>query len=511
MNQSSNVRPSRGRINRRTVAYVTGIVLLCALILVNVLIYALPAQYTLFDTSGNPASKISDSSEAFVAELKEDVTVYWLCADGVTNTAFSQFLLRYAEAGERIRLQIVDTTIHPDFVKKYTDGAVSNYSLIVESEKRHQIIDVMDMYYYINDFINSLAETTYPMTLAQYEELRASSYGTYMDQTTTSIYFKGEALLTTALDYVTREQIPHAYVLTGHGETAMSDTLKSIFASVNVIPQTLDAKTATAIPADANCVLLFSPEDDLSDHEVAVLTAYIKNGGSFLLVAGPDTSDFKNLASVCALFGMSPSGGIVVDPNTDNYKGDPSRLVPLINSKHAAMYAVGSSGFLAYMPNAMGITLADKDTLPSGVTTQVLLGTSDKGYRVSKDSARTPLCKPAAQIVAAAGTLATTTPDGTTDNAYFAWFASDEAFTDTAAKVSSNGNYYYLAMTASWMSVDESFSSKYSGIAAVDLSTPMLDNMTTTSAIVIGIVIVVVLPLGMITTGLAIWLKRRRR
>ena len=40
---------------------------------------------------------------------------------------------------------------------------------------------------------------------------------------------------------------------------------------------------------------------------------------------------------------------------------------------------------------------------------------------------------------------------------------------------------------------------------------PMLDNMTTTSAIVIGIVIVVVLPLGMITTGLAIWLKRRRR
>ena len=98
---------------------------------------------------------------------------------------------------------------------------------------------------------------------------------------------------------------------------------------------------------------------------------------------------------------------------------------------------------------------------------------------------------------------------GTADNAYLAWFASDEAFTDEAAKLCYNGNYYYLAMTARWMS--ETFVSDYATLEAVDLSTPMLDNITSTSAIMLGLIMVVVIPLGLLITGVIIWLKRRSR
>jgi len=140
-----------------------------------------------------------------------------------------------------------------------------------------------------------------------------------------------------------------------------------------------------------------------------------------------------------------------------------------------------------------------------------MLGTSDSGYRASKDSAKTPLCKPSAQYVAVSATLQTTTENGTADNAYFAWFASDDAFEDENSRVVEYGNYYYLAMTASWMTADENFSSKYQTLAAVDLTTPMLENVTDGTATIIGIVTVILLPASLAVIGTMIYVRRRRR
>ena len=47
------------------------------------------------------------------------------------------------------------------------------------------------------------------------------NYSTYQYESTSS--FDGENCITSALDYVTSEELPVVYRLTGHGEEAISD------------------------------------------------------------------------------------------------------------------------------------------------------------------------------------------------------------------------------------------------------------------------------------------------
>ncbi len=501
MNQNRKMKHGTAVFLTAVVAFILGVAICIG-------VYYLPTDFTLFDTSDNPMTEMSKDAMSFVSSLDEDVTVYWLCPNGELAEDLSGFLLPYIDASKHFRVKIIDITAQPDFALKYTTATLSNYSFIVESAHRYQIIDTLDLYYYTNEYINYVAGATYKIPAAQYSSMYAA-YGSYMDQAETRYYFDGEARLTAALDYVTADKIPHTYLLTGHGEGITSDSLKTIMTGAGLIPTALDLEKSEKIPDDANCIILFSPDTDLSTREADMLKTHIKGGGSFLLVAGPDTADFENLASVTALFGMSPSAGIVVDTNSQYYKGDAACLLPLINSNHPAMYAIGSMGYLAYMPESMGITMAT--TMPANVTTTAMLGTSESGYRVSKDSARTPLCKPAAQFVAASAILETATADGTADKAYFAWFASDKAFTDEVLKNTSYGNYYYLAMTAKWMTEDEQFTSKYITLAADDLTMPMLDGRTTPANIIIGVITVAILPLAVLSVGLGVWLKRRNR
>ena len=488
--------------------FVAAALVLCLLIALAVTVYFLPAKVTIFDISNNPTYQISEDSLNLVSELSEDVTIYWLCTNGQADESMGNFLLAYFEDETPLRLKIVDTTKNPDFSKRYTTAKLNNYSLIVESARRYQVIEVTDMYYYTNEYINYMAGATYKIPQAQYDAMYAA-YGTYMDQAETRLFFNGEALLTSAIDYVTVEHIPRTYILSGHGDGVTSDSLKNIMASAGVAPEALYLESANHLPEDAGCIILFSPETDLSSHEADLLKTHVNAGGSFLLVAGPNTSDFKNLASVTDLFGMGPTAGIVLDANSQYYKADPSYLLPLINSNHAAMYAIGSMGYLAFMPESMGIAIDQKP--PQNVTVTALLGTSDKGYRASKDSARTPLCTPSAQIVAASAILKTTTVEGTVNNAYFAWFASDVAFTDEALQNTSYGNYFYLAKTVQWMTEEDKFISAYETLAADDLSLPTLDKMTNTASVLLGLVAVVILPLGLLSAGVIIWLKRRSR
>ena len=506
-NISSDVKRAS---KKRILCFVICLVLLIALIAVNVVIIFLPGSYTLFDVSDPVTGHVSLDSQKFVASLEEEITIYWLCAGGLsTDKGMLAFLTRYLDAGEKISLKVIDTLEHPDFAKKYTSNVLSDGSLIVESQHRARVIDVADMYYITNEYVDTTLGSSYQLSLQEYAALY-EQYGEYMDRTTTIPYFRGEALLTSAIDYVIQDSIPRPYILAGEQYGTMTEKLEGVFASMNLVPEALELQKCEKMPDDASCVVIFAPEADLTDHETALLEGYVKSGGSVMLVSGPDDSTYQNLGKISRLFGMSATDGVVIETAKKYYRGEGSQLLPLINSNHMAMYYVGSAGYLAYMPNSCGIAI--DETLPVGVSAMALLATSETGYRGSEDGAHTPLCKPSAQYVAAYATLDTATADGTIDKAYFTWFASEDAFTDEVAALYYYGNYYYLAMSVSQMADSEMFTSKYATIAAVDMSIATLntgEDMAKT--IMPGLLMIVVVPLGLTGIFVGLWLRRRHR
>lgn len=511
-----------------TYTFVTGVIVLALLIVANLLVNVLPAKITQFDTSGMGLTEISEETEKFVSAMDEDVTIYWLCEDGVEDQQFRILLSRYEEAGKHITVKIVDPLEEPTFTAKYSDSALSPYSFIVESARRHTVVDSENLYYYTNLLFPIVyqmypqyipAELTGPMTAAGLTSA-CSQYATmitYMlaqegfsvediTQYNTVHSFCAEAQLTAALDYVTQEYIPHGYLLTGFGEKTPSESLSELLGSMGLDLDPLDLSTSGGIPADANCLVLFSPNRDLTPHEASLITAYLNGGGSLMLNTSPEVVEScPNLNSVAAVFGLTAGKGLVQEGDTSFISGSQYTLVPTVSAEHTATAYVTSGGFKPMLPDCHAIDVAG--TLPAGVTVTPLFTTSDKAVTVSLDKTAT-LTEAGKHYVAVAAAKSVTTADGTAKTASLTWFASADAFTDTAAEGSKGGNYYFYAATVSLMG--ESFISAYENLTPVSLQTESL-KVDSLPALIIFIVTVVLIPLALLTVGIVIWIRRKRR
>ena len=506
---------SRMKRSSRMGAYgfVMGAALLAVLILVNAAVGLLPAKVTRFDVSGIGLTEISDETAKFVSKMDEDVTIYWLCEDGIVDDQFDLLLTRYEEAGEHVTVKMIDTTENPKFASDYTEATLSDYSMIVESGRRHTTVEVADMYYYTNEFVNQqlYSGNVVPLTVAQFQQIYtycAQYYQIDITQYPTSMFFKGEALITSALDYVTREYIPHAYLLTGHGEAAPSETLTEMIASTGGAAETLDLKVAQSVPSDANCLILFSPETDLTAHEATLIKDYLNQGGSLMLNTSPEAAaSCPNILSVCELFGLTAAPGLVEEGDTSFISGSRFTLVPTVNTEHTAAAYVSQNKYKAQMPMSHAITVAS--TLPAGVNVTPLFTTSETANRVAVNDTSATLGTPGKLHVAVAATKSINRADGTADTAHLTWYGSANAFTDTAATNASGGNYYYYTATLSYMS--EPFISAYENLSAADMSGGYLSGMTDGAALLLGLVIVILIPATLLTVGIVIWVRRKRR
>ena len=496
-----------------TYSFCMGVIVLAALIIANLLVGALPAKITRFDTTNLGLTEISDETAKFVSGMTEDVTVYWLCEDGLTDDQFELLLTRYAEAGKHIAYKVVDPLAEPTFTAKYTDSTLSNFSLIVESGRRHTVVDAGDMYYYTNAFVTEYlySGTEVPLSAEEFEEIAtslATGYGVDITQYETSMYFKGEALITSALDYVTKEHIPHAYLLTGHGDTAPSETLMGLLNSMNMDVQELNLQVAQSVPADAGSLILFAPQSDISAHEAALLRDYLNGGGSLMLTTSPElVESCPNIASVVSLFGLTPENGMVAEGDAGYVSGSQYNLVPSVSTAHSATQYVSSGNYKPRMPKSHAIAVAE--TPPAGVTVTPLFTTSKTATRVSVADTSVTLSEAGQLHVAVAARKSVTAADGTAKTADLTWYASAQAFTDSAAEETSGGNYYYFGATLSYMS--DSFSSAYEALLGVNLSGEFLSGLTSASILGIGAVTVILLPAALLTVGITVWIKRKRR
>ncbi len=511
-----------------TYSLVMGVILLAALVVANLLVGVLPAKITSFDTTGQGITEISDETEKFVSAMTEDVTVYWLCENGAVDDQFRLLLSRYEEAGKHITVKVVDPLAEPTFTAKYSDTAISDYSIIVESDRRFTVLDFTELYYYTNaafivayQFFPQYLPTdiTAPMSAAalqsavsQYGSMVAymlSTQGVSVDdvsQFNTIHSFCGEAQLTSALDYVTREYIPHGYLLTGFGEATPSESLSELLDSMGLGVQPLDLSASGGIPVDTGCLLLYSPKRDLTPHEASLITAYLNGGGSLMLNTSPEVVEScPNLQSVVSVFGLSPVKGLVQEGDTSFISGSQYTLVPTVSAEHMATAYVTSGGFKPQLPNCHAISVAE--TLPAGVTVTPLFTTSDKAVIVSLDKSAT-LSEAGKQQVAVAATKSITTADGTAKKANLTWFATADAITDTAAESSQGGNYYFYAAATSIM--NESFVSPYETLRPVPMQTEYLEVEPATGWILAGVTVVLI-PMALLTTGIVIWFRRKRR
>ena len=332
---------------------VTAIVLVI-LILVNVFVSALPASMTKYDISSSKLYSITSNTKVVVNALEKDVTIYWIVQSGEEDDVIENLLSKYESLSSHLRVVKKNPDVFPTFAEQYTSETVQNNSLVVECGDKYRYISINDIY---------LGE--------------ANMYsGTY-----NITDFDGEGAITSAIDYVVSEELPRIYLLEGHGEAELPSTLQGQIEKENMETVSLSLLTVDEIPEDADCVMIYAPERDISETERDMLAEYALEGGKLLVVAGPvEDGILENLYGLLADYGVAANEGIVVEGDREYYNGflrqGPLALLPDLNS-HAITDPLIEGNYYPTLPIALGLTVTGDSG--NGTVTE-LLTTSYNSY-----------------------------------------------------------------------------------------------------------------------------------
>ena len=448
-------------------------------VVANLLVNALPAGATQFDISAGSMFTMSQETEQLLDGLDQDITVYWLVQSGQEDETLGTLLDRYTSRSDRVTLEKRDPDVDPNFVQEYVTGTVYNNSLIVESEARYTYVSYEDIYTY------------------EYGDDGASYY----------MNFAGESALTSAIDYVIRDTLPKLYTLTGHGESALSASFQSAVEKQNMELEELSLLTAEEVPEDADCLLICGPESDLTQEEKEAILAYLQEGGDLILLTDPAQTgeERPNLEELMAEYGMSSAQGVVVEGDPSHYAlGSPVYLLPNLES-HTITSPLQEGGYYILMALAQGLKLEESPR--EGLSVSPPLVTCDEGYSKLAGYGMETYQKeegdeagPFALAAAATETLA----DGT--ESHVIWIASTSLLNDQYNQQVSGANQDFFLNCMGWTCEKEEGIS----IHAKTMTTEYL-TMSASTASLLTLLVVAVLPAGYLAFGLRIWIRRKRQ
>lgn len=459
-------------------AYSTGMIAvsLTIVVVVNIIMGELPAAWTNIDLTSGKMYSLTAQTKEYVAGMQEDVTIYVMVDEENQDAVLQQTLQRYDDLSDHITVEYVNPTVNPMFLLQYTDESASVNSLIVVSDKRSKVID------YSNIYESSFDYTTYTSSTTGYD---------------------GEGQITSALDYVLSDDMPKLYLTEGHGEYSLSRSFSAALSKENVECDTINLMDYDAVPEDAACLLIFSAANDFSADDKDKVIAYLEKGGKVILTTGyMGDTETPNLDELLAYMGMSVADGLVVDLQEENYYRSPYYLLPTMDF---ASYTTGVYGeYYVFAPYAQGIVIADEEA--EGMTYDTFLSTSDRAFSKVNISNMENVEKEEGDIdgpfsigVEAIKTL----EEG---QATMVVFGCGELFTDDASDMVAGANQKIFTNTvSSFVSHDVSVSVPVKSYEVSILTVPQ------SSVLLWAPLVTVIVPLGFLTVGFVIWLKRRRR
>lgn len=331
------------------------VVVLAVLVAVNIFASALPAASTRYDISSTKLYSITSNTKVVVNALEKDVTIYWVVQADQEDAVIENLLNKYDSLSEHIEIVKKNPDIFPTFAEQYTDQTVQNNSLIVECGDRNRFISYSDIY------------------LVESENMYSYNYTTSFD---------GEGAITSAIDYVVSEDLPQLYVLEGHGEMDLPSTFSEQLGKENMEASQLSLLTVDTIPEDADCIVIYSPDSDISTEEKDMLADYVTGGGKLLVMAGPTEDDgLENLYSLLSDYGVEAQEGIVVEADRMHYAFQrPYILLPDMSS-HAITDSLIEENYYPIMPTSRGLVV--NGSYDNGTVTELLTTSYDSFSKIA--------------------------------------------------------------------------------------------------------------------------------
>ena len=437
---------------------------------------SLPTTLTQIDLTDQSIYSLSDQTKRIAASLDKDVTMYLICNTGNEDTTVQRLLQRYADLSDHIQVEVMDPSLHPTFLDNYELEISRLYenSVLVDCEGRYRLVGYDEIFV-----------TSYEMDYYSYNYVTSTS-------------FNGESALTSALHYVSSDDLPKVYTLTGHGETELDERITEMLSQDNFESESLSLLSEESVPEDAAAIIINAPSSDLNQDEADMLITYLENGGSIALITSyMGADDMPNLKQVTASMGLTTETGIIIEGERNmRLTRYPHYILPNIES-HEITSSLSEAGYYILTPLAQPLV----ETEDSSASITWLLTTSDSAYAKQ----------------AAMSMITTEKEDGDIDGPFnvaalsenggkLFWVTSDtllDSYVDSAVS-GANSNLFMNALNY-MCEQEESISIRAKSLDSATLTVPQSES-TLWSIVMIGVI-----PVGLIVLGMLIWIRRKRR
>lgn len=455
------------------------LILIAVVVVINLIVAEIPEKYTQIDVSSQKLYTISDDTLEFLDELDQDVTIYHMVQSGQEDDILQKMLTRYEEASKHIKVEAKDPVLYPNFASQYTDAQLADNSLIVVNGNKSKVVDY-----------NSLYEVNYD----------------YYTGSSSTTGFDGEGQIDSAIAYVTSDDIPVIYTLEGHSEMKVNSDLQNSMEKANYQIESLNLLTVDGVPEDAGCLLIASPQNDLSEDEAKKVISYLENGGKAMIFTDYINLEMPNLKSVLENYGVTYEHGVVLEGDSRHYIMQvPYYLVPTINSTEITSEMVSDNRYVL-MPVAQSVKILDE--YRDSLTIEPILTTSENAYIKADVENMTTFEKEdgdqEGQFHLGVCISEQINDETSTQIAYYSSGSLIDSGTDQQV---SGGNSELVMATLGWMCENETPVISVAGknLTMDYLTVPEYD-ASYWSAITCGVI-----PVTFLLIGSVIWFKRRKQ
>ena len=274
-------------------AIILSVVLIAAIIMLNVIFYALTSKYAFYsDMTKNSTYTLSNEVKDVLSDVTEEVNIIF-CHDRdyIDSSSTLHDVLataeNLAEEYEWLNVKFINILKDPNLVQKYktsSEDTVLQTNVIIESGEEYRKLN--DKAFYVVD-----------------------------SDGTTVWGFQAEEKFASAILSVTAAEMPIAYVTTTHLET-ISVRLSEIVSNAGYELRPLDLQKDEIDP-DARLIIINNPKKDFTGGEGSELEKLEKflsgDFGSMMVFLDPYGPDLKNLEAMLYEWGVIFDNNIIKD------------------------------------------------------------------------------------------------------------------------------------------------------------------------------------------------------
>lgn len=289
-----------------SMATIFTVIFVAAVFMVNLLVGFVSERLNLsVDMTAEQLYTLSDDTKEILDNLDEEVRMYVLVSEAdFSNLEASKLLDQYVAYGKgKVKLSYIDPLKNPNFTKDYNIvGSIDDYSVvfIVESDKRYKVDDSVNMYGFLQD-----ESGNYHMTS-----------------------FDGESLVSSAILYVTKDELPTVTFTAGHNEF-ISDSLRQLINYNGFSIEEVNLQTGDISP-ESKMLFISAPTTDFTQAEIGKLEKYFSEHRDAIVFHGLSGPKLELFELYMKEWGVSFNMSLIIDPN--RAVTNSSQIVPYLET-----------------------------------------------------------------------------------------------------------------------------------------------------------------------------------